>query len=285
MGPRHVQPRSLCRLASIQSFRFLSKGVEISKISENPTTLLMAPLPSFSDPDCERDPIFLTTSQDRLLGILDASILSATSLPVWENFLLNLVHRENVISGVLLRVDAVKGSEESEENATRIVDLTRRLAGSNIPVVLYCHHDDDKLFERVGFADLSGVIVSNACVLEDGTRRDYFRSQQLRKVMAKCAEQRNLRPDFFVGFYDRWHIQPSAAVLCRAAKVAKHFGAVFEHGSSTAGEESETECESMSGFEFLRKPETCEVQKPPRTSPLLVETGCTDFGRSSNKSG
>jgi len=242
----------------------------------------MAPLPSFSDPDCERDPIFLTTSnQDRLLGILDTSALSATSLPVWENFLFNLVHRENIVSGVVLRVGGVEGNEEK---ATDIVGLTRRLACSNIPVVLCCHHDDDKLFERVEFPDLSGVIIREACLLGNGARRCYFRSQGLRRVMKKCAEQRNLRPDFFVGFYDRWATQPSAAVLCRAAKVAKHFGAIFEHGPSTAGKEMETGCRSISGFEFLRKPETCEVQNPSKATTAGGDE-CADFGHSCNKSG
>ncbi|KAK3349640.1 hypothetical protein B0T25DRAFT_582541 [Lasiosphaeria hispida] len=120
------------------------------------------------------------------------------------------------------------------------------------------NYQESFVSKHVDFGLLVGVIIENACILTDGGRRDYFHSQQLREVMSRCAGERAKRPGFFVGFRDGWDKQPSAAVVCRAFKVAAHFGAVLEHHAN--GEAARRLPFPMSGFEYLRKAKMTELQ-------------------------
>lgn len=139
-----------------------------------------------------------------------------------------------------------------------------RLCELQVPVVLKCHHDS-KVLGAINLKFLAGIIIKNACILEDGSRRDYFRSTALRDVMAKCADERVERPTFFVGFLDRWQHRPSAAVVRRSQKLSSHFGAVLEHGpavSPASPQDATTQMPaSLSAFEYLRRSETSELQK------------------------
>ncbi|KAF5664992.1 glycosyl transferase [Fusarium heterosporum] len=138
------------------------------------------------------------------------------------------------------------------------------LASLEVPVILRCQHD----CEAIDVVDLSlaaGVIVENACILPNGERRDYFKARRLRDTMARCREQRDKRPEFFIGFLDRWETRPKPSVVRRAAKVAQHFDAVMEHGpidSNMGGKASilQSANKSISAFEYLRRSEMIEVR-------------------------
>lgn len=134
------------------------------------------------------------------------------------------------------------------------------LASLDVPVILQCHHDSEAI-DHVDLSLASGVIIENACILPNGQRRDYFKARRLRDTMARCSTQRDKRPDFFVGFLDRWATRPKPSVVRRAAKVAQHFDAVMEHGSSTDAKAYplESATKALSGFEFLRRAEMVEV--------------------------
>ncbi|CAG7564503.1 unnamed protein product [Fusarium equiseti] len=136
------------------------------------------------------------------------------------------------------------------------------LASLDVPVILQCHHDCEAI-DHVDLSLASGVIIENACILPNGQRRDYFKARRLRDTMARCSAQRDKRPDFFVGFLDRWATRPKPSVVRRAAKVAQHFDAVMEHGSSTDAKAYplESATKALSGFEYLRRAEMVEVQK------------------------
>ncbi|KAM7186124.1 hypothetical protein V8F20_011530 [Naviculisporaceae sp. PSN 640] len=139
--------------------------------------------------------------------------------------------------------------------SSRLVYCNRLVTPVNI-------HHDSNVIDHINLGLVSGVIIDNACILPNGQRRDYFRSHNLRNVMAKCAEERSRRPGFFVGFHDMWGQQPSAAVICRAIKVASHFEAVLEYGPQETEEtglgQSPT---SLSGIEYLRRPDVSQMQK------------------------
>ncbi|KAF4946020.1 hypothetical protein FGADI_11524 [Fusarium gaditjirri] len=139
------------------------------------------------------------------------------------------------------------------------------LAVLEVPVILVCQHDCESI-DDVDFSLASGVILKNACILPDGERRDYFRARRLRDTMARCSAQRDKRPDFFVGFLDRWETRPKASVIRRAAKIAEHFGAVMEHGPidpvmGVKASSYESAKKTMSAFEYLRRSDMVELQK------------------------
>lgn len=163
----------------------------------------------------------------------------------------------NNLTGLALECTATQKGDQ-------INYLLSCLMALEVPVILLCQHDCEAI-DHVDFSLASGVILKNACILPDGERRDYFRARRLRDTMARCSVQRDKRPDFFVGFLDRWETRPKASVIRRAAKIAEHFGAVFEHGpiDSAMGFKSspyESGGKTLSAFEFLRRSEMIEVR-------------------------
>ncbi|SPJ88071.1 uncharacterized protein FTOL_12540 [Fusarium torulosum] len=153
----------------------------------------------------------------------------------------------------------------STQQADRTNYLLACLASIEVPVILVCQHDCEAI-DDVDLSIASGLIVENACILSNGQRRDYFKARRLRDTMARCTLQRDKRPDFFVGFLDRWETQPMPSVVRRAAKIAQHFDAVIEHGPidpTASGKASSLESASktMSAFEYLRHAEMVELQK------------------------
>ncbi|KAK4448003.1 hypothetical protein QBC34DRAFT_354167 [Podospora aff. communis PSN243] len=257
-------------LASIKALHFLEQHSDTTAMRSD-SAAYAVPLPSFTDPESSYPPVLRSAQPQRtLLGIVEACDLSKPAIPVWTNFLFNLVQKDNLVSGIILRQD---GLLPDDERAALVGDLVVRLQKVGVPVVLSCHHDNAAL-DQLDLGFLGGVIIENACILPDGGRRDYFRSAKLRHVMTRCAEQRQIRPGFFVGFHDRWDQRPSAAVVCRAVKLARHFEAVFEHGPRVESCYSAQDmAQPISGFEFLRKSETCELQKVWLEQKRKVQTG------------
>jgi hypothetical protein len=196
-----------------------------------------------------------------ILGLVDLQELGVgrvpkTPLAVTLNFLSRLFN-ESAISGIVIRTGNL--AEDGQANAA---ELLEKLHERGVPVVLKCQHDDS-LLKDVDLRILVGVIIESACILPNGERRDYFRSQLLRDTMVRCAEERIERPEFFVGFHDVWETRPRAAVVRRASKIAQHFGAVLEFEPSRLSGPVQMNTAklpvSMSGFEYLRRSETCEV--------------------------
>ncbi|KAF3761887.1 family 4 glycosyltransferase [Cryphonectria parasitica EP155] len=211
-----------------------------------------------------------------VLGLVDGQDLGISSATGFSpsttiDFLFHVYH-DNAVVGLVLDVGMVPSSA-----LPLIPQIIIGLCEIQVPVVLKCHHDASVL-SLVNPKFLSGLIVENACILEDGTRRDYFRSIALRDAMAKCADQRVERPNFFVGFFDRWHVRPSAAVVRRSQKLAEHFAAAFEHGraaSPTAPSVMPTKKLplSLSAFEYLRRSETSELQSSWMQQKRLTHVG------------
>ncbi|KAK3682047.1 hypothetical protein B0T22DRAFT_432377 [Podospora appendiculata] len=269
-GSVSFSPIDFKLLSAVRSFRFIGNGhdvfLHVREQAHPDGEMLVVPLPSFPDAQSNLSPSPTPASQTKqplLAGLLDIRASSQTSLPSLTNHLSSLVNKNGVVSAIVLRARAV-GLADHKDEYEAVHNLLWRLHQQRAPVLLNCHHDDPA-FEHVDFSLLVGVIIDNACILPDGNRRDYFRSQRLRDIMARCAQERAERPGFFVGFHDVWDQQPSAAVVCRAEKLATHFEAAFEHGPcrNTGTDVSQTHQErlprSTSGFEFLRKPETAQV--------------------------
>lgn len=210
-----------------------------------------------------------------VLGLVDGDDLGIDKLPNFSaaasaDYLYN-IFRNNAVVGLVLDVGQLR-----DDVAKLMPDIVLGLCKLKVPVVIKCHHDS-KLLGILKLKFVSGLIVENACIMEDGTRRDYFRSIALRDVMAKCADQRLERPNFFVGFYDRWHTRPSAAVVRRSLKLAAHFAAAFEHTELRTLIDASTgptkQPASLSAFEFLRKPETAELQSSWMQRKRLTHVG------------
>lgn len=154
---------------------------------------------------------------------------------------------------------SIECSNSSDPQAVR--GAVQILLEHHVPCVLYCQYGWEGL-DEVGFQTLAGLIISNACILPSGQRRDYFEAGWLRKTMTACAQERETRPDFFLGFLDQWLHRPHPSVIQRAAKLAEHYGAVLEHSAS-----HEDKCLPSSGslpiggLDYLRRPEKIALQK------------------------
>jgi hypothetical protein len=143
---------------------------------------------------------------------------------------------------------------------TQITELLYELCHRQVGVVLMCDPDTIAL-QSINFGLLVGTIFENACILENGNRRDFFQTVGLREMMGRCAQERLLRPAFFVKFLDLWSVQPTAAVVRRAHKLAEYFGASFEHGA-VARERLAAYVKyptSLSAFDYLKRSEVVEV--------------------------
>lgn len=197
-----------------------------------------------------------------VLGLIDGHDLGIDTVPDFSasttvDYLFN-VYSDNAVVGLVLDVSLL-----GDDAANIIPEVLIGLCKLEVPIVLKCHHDS-RVLGIVNMKFLSGLIIENACILEDGTRRDYFRSIALREAMDKAADQRLERPNFFVAFLDRWYKRPSAAVVRRSQKLADHFAAAFEHNHvrpPTDGPSAYAKLPlSLSAFEYLRKSETAELQ-------------------------
>lgn len=176
------------------------------------------------------------------------------------------------LSGLALRCSTAK-------NPKQVDRLMERLYSDKVPVLILCQHDSDVL-DSLSFEHASGVIIESACILPTGERRDYFISRRLRDTMARCAKEREERPDFFVGFLDLWEKRPHPSVIRRAVKLAEHFGAVIEHGPVSFGTELglgnntvKSASESVGGFEYLRRSESTEVSGCPTSTSCCRKVG------------
>ncbi|KAK6517691.1 hypothetical protein TWF506_004873 [Arthrobotrys conoides] len=111
---------------------------------------------------------------------------------------------------------------------------------------------------------MEGVIFENACIHADGERRDFFQSDHLRYGLGRCARQRETRPEFFVGFHDTWEIRPQPAIVRRAIKIAKFFGAALQVASSRSLSQIE-ECfpveMCLAGFDWLKRDDVSALHK------------------------
>ncbi|KAH8683480.1 hypothetical protein BGZ61DRAFT_590307 [Ilyonectria robusta] len=163
----------------------------------------------------------------------------------------------NSLAGFALSCSNAKKPEQMD-------GLLERLYRSRIPVILSCEHDSEAL-DSVCLTYASGLIIENALILPNGERRDYFRARRFRHIIGRAHKEREERPDFFIGFLDRWARRPHPATIRRAVKLAEHFGAVIEHGPVDPNYMLKvpitSATQTLSGFEYLRRAETIELQK------------------------
>jgi hypothetical protein len=194
-----------------------------------------------SSPDRARGPrktlVGLVDTQDFGPGAFEGEELRET---VNE---LNMLRTEKGFTGLTLRV-------HDNLHPSRTIDLLDLLFRKKIGVILMCD-TDSVLLRSVNFGLLIGLILENSTILSNGQRRDFFQSDRLRSIMDRCAQERLVRPSFFLGFNDLWETRPTAAVVRRAFKLAEFFGATLTHGPLNRSA-TERFPISMSGFDYLK---------------------------------
>ncbi|VBB79640.1 Putative Glycosyltransferase Family 4 [Podospora comata] len=200
-------------------------------------------------------------SQDKpvILGSVALQHITRATLPNWVRHLTKLIKDDFSAAGVVISLSSPPTTtSDNNQDVVILHDLLTRLQEIDIPTLITLPHDsaDSLPLSHVDLSLVAGLIIQNACILPDGTRRDFFRSYPLRSLMSRVLGERSDRPWFFVGFWDRWDIRPSPAVVVRGEKLARHFEGVLAHGPN-GGEMGR----SVSGFEVLRKPETTDLQK------------------------
>ncbi|KAG9251738.1 uncharacterized protein F5Z01DRAFT_627081 [Emericellopsis atlantica] len=170
-------------------------------------------------------------------------------------------------------IDAIGLHCSDATNLETLEALLHELLECNIPAVLVASHDSN-IWPHVDLTVFSGIVIENACILQSGDRRDYFRSRMLQDVVGRCSKIRESDPDYFVGFADLWEVRPHPAVIRRAVKLAEHFGALLEHGpvrpEENGGIHVGAASQTLSGFEFLRRPEVIELQRSWSTEAQQV---------------
>ncbi|KAH7134435.1 hypothetical protein EDB81DRAFT_903410 [Dactylonectria macrodidyma] len=184
---------------------------------------------------------------------------------------LSATYMTNNLTGFMLQV--------SDAEKPELVDgLLERMNYLRIPIILSCDHDSETL-DSVSLSYVSGLILENALILADGEPRDYFRAKRLRNIMARCYKEREDRLDFFIGFITRWETRPHPATVRRAVKLAEHFGGIFTHSPLDPDMDAKVEIpdpdETLSGFEYIRRSETIELQKAwvTESRPVSVPNG------------
>lgn len=162
---------------------------------------------------------------------------------------------QNSLAGLVIRPSATIKSHQIE----RLLEL---LYLRGISVLLMCDHDSDEL-DSIKFKHATGIVIENPTILRNGQRRDYFQAKRLRSLMGRCGKEREMRPEFFIGFLELWHHRPHPSVIRRAVKLAEHFGAVVEQrpvNPKMKTEASSTDASrTLSGFEYLRRENVTEV--------------------------
>lgn len=167
------------------------------------------------------------------------------------------IHLDSGAACLALRID-------SSVTPQTVDDLVCDLLRLNVPVVLVAPFELPKL-KNIPLSHVLGLIIESALILPNGHRRDYFSAVPLRKIISTCTKERESRPDFFVGFMDLWDERPTAAVVKRAEKLAKHFGAVFTHRPREPMQLGDMNppvpAVTINGFEHLRRWEITETHK------------------------
>lgn len=171
---------------------------------------------------------------------------------------------ERNLAGLALRVSSCTNPKQVEK-------LLQRLSSSQVSALLLFHHDSWHILGSVGLKHAAGVVIENAVILPDGQRRDYFQAKGLRHITSKCAEERETRPDFFVGFLELWRQRPHPSIIRRAVKLADHFGAVVEHACSDPALGLDV-CSvpanrTLSAFEYLKRPDVTKVSEADDSTP------------------
>lgn len=212
-----------------------------------------------------------------VLGYVDlnnllANVVLAVEIENTVDLLSKLFEASAVHALVLrpIRLDSL-----DDPRAAWFNSLLEQLIGRRIHVLVICHHDDPFL-PVVNLGLIDGLIIENACILESGERRDFFRSAMLRHLASGCWEQQTARPSFFLGLLDLWDRQPSPAVVRRAFKLAAHFGAHYEHGRTKESAAPDDPPSSLSGLEYLRRDEIFQLQKAWINQTRHVHLGSTN---------
>lgn len=188
------------------------------------------------------------------LDTLGADALSTGKLSRTATELVD-IHTRAGLAGIALHCTDSQSSDQLD-------DLLEKLHSQGVPILLLAEQNCD-IWSSANLSFLAGVIVENACILPSGERRDYFRSRQLRELMAWCAQEREVRPEFFIGFLELWEQRPHPSVVRRGVKLAEHFGAIIEHGPArpevVLPSAIKGASQTLSGFEYLRRAPIIEV--------------------------
>lgn len=155
-----------------------------------------------------------------LVGSLDWHAVSSSE----PTLLQSIDALKSIAAGQGLSGLVISSTIDVEQNLLEILDL---LVYSGVPCMLL--DDASEPTRGVDLTHLFGVIYQNACILPDGSRRDFFQASKLRNGLGKCEKRRAKSKDFFVGFFDRWTTRPIPAVIRRGFKLAQFYGAILNH--------------------------------------------------------
>ena len=163
----------------------------------------------------------------------------------------------------LLNLHSLDGMviELEDSNSLHFVhSMLRKLRQVREPVLLMANADA-KVLDGIDLSLSDGIVICNANVLPNGQRRDFFRASRVRDLAARAKRQRSYRPDFLFAFVELYDVQPSAATLRRAYKLADFFGALISARPRIIDVSSLCPSQMpLSGFDWLKRSEMVWLQ-------------------------
>lgn len=167
-------------------------------------------------------PLARTTSRNvwGLIEELEWSAISSNHISVKQtvDHLKNML-RSQGFSGFVISSGIAKGKKVNE--------ILLLLQEDAVPCMLL--DDAEAPCNEIDPIAVRGVIYRNACILTNGSRRDFFQASNLRQSLARYEHARKASPDFFLGFLDLWATSPLPSVIRRSYKFAGFHGAVYHH--------------------------------------------------------
>ncbi|RDW73621.1 hypothetical protein BP5796_07063 [Coleophoma crateriformis] len=251
-----LTPTASFRLSSVKTFGYLRHfDGDVEEFLERPYDLHILPIHHFMDLDEEghafRIPPGSATNLWVAIEQVDfAPLIAQNSDPTILAKWLTSLCVDSGINGVAIdsKILKVPGFQH----------LLRHLAQQQVEVLL-----STDASVAVSMDDLnlvSGLISRNACILENGLRRDFFQANKLRTSLARASQARKNNPNFFIGLYDLWHSQPAPAVIRRSHKFANFHGAVFAHGPAAEAEAIPSQV-CLGAFDWIKRSDVVQAQK------------------------
>lgn len=143
---------------------------------------------------------------------------------------------------------------------SRVNEVILLLVRSGLPCILL--DDASNPNYKVDPSILSGIIYRNACILSNGSRRDYFQASKLRRSLARHCEELKRDPNYLIAFLDLWVTRPLPSVIRRAFKFANFHRAIFHHSPAReVYHEAHTLVSGnpSSAFDWLKRDEIIKV--------------------------
>jgi len=189
-----------------------------------------------------------------LVGEAEWSVVSSPETPLLQTVdRLRAISQSRGLAGLVVSSNIAPGS--------KVNDIVHQFVKSGLSCMLL--EDAGNPINRVDPSLLSGVIYKNACILTNGSRRDFFQARKLRISLARHCEELKRDPNYAVAFLDLYIDKPLPSVIRRAYKFAKFHAAIIHHDAAGVVDDQKANCavssNPCSAFDWLKRDDIVKV--------------------------